>query len=80
MVRQLDQGEDYTLIQPVYSLNLVNDKCFDLGDDEFYHDYAIVNVAHTDRIISCASCSWNCPSSNPRLSLRRRWRCCGYAS
>ena len=51
VVRQLDQGEDYTLIQPVYSLNLVNDKCFDLGDDEFYHDYAIVNVAHSDRII-----------------------------
>ena len=51
VVRQLEQGEDYTLIQPVYSLNLVNDKCFDLGDDEFYHDYAIVNVAHTDRII-----------------------------
>ena len=50
-MRKLDQGEDYTLIQPVYSLNLVNDKCFDLGDDEFYHDYAIVNVAHTDRII-----------------------------
>jgi len=51
VVRQLDQGEDYTLIQPVYSLNLVNDKCFDLGDDEFYHDYAIVNLAHSDRII-----------------------------
>ena len=51
VVRQLGKGEDYTLIEPVYSLNLVNDKCFDLGDDEFYHDYAIVNVAHSDRII-----------------------------
>ena len=51
VVKQLNQGEDYTLIQPVYSLNLINDVGFDAGPDEFYHDYDIVNVAHTDRII-----------------------------
>ena len=51
VVKQLNKGEDYTLIQPVYSLNLINDVGFDAGPDEFYHDYAIVNVAHTDRII-----------------------------
>ena len=51
VVKQLEKGESYTLLQPVYSLNLVNGHCFDFSDDEFYHDYAIVNVAHTDRII-----------------------------
>ena len=51
VVKQLDEGEDYTLLQPVYSLNLINDVGFDAGPDEFYHDYAIVNVEHTDRII-----------------------------
>ena len=51
VVKQLNKGEDYTLLQPVYSLNLINDVGFDAGPDEFYHDYAIVNVAHTDRII-----------------------------
>ena len=51
VVKQLDKGEDYTLLQPVYSLNLINDVGFDAGPEEFYHDYAIVNVAHTDRII-----------------------------
>ncbi len=51
IVKQLDKGEDYTLLQPVYSLNLINDCGFDAGPDEFYHDYAIVNVEHTDRII-----------------------------
>ncbi len=51
VVKQLNKGEDYTLIQPVYSLNLINDVGFDAGPDEFYHDYTIVNVAHTDRII-----------------------------
>ena len=51
VVKQLDVNEDYKLLQPVYSLNLINDVGFNAGPDEFYHDYAIVNVAHTDRII-----------------------------
>ena len=51
VVEQLKKGEDYTLIQPVYCLNLINDIGFESAPDDFYHDYAIVDVAHTDRII-----------------------------
>ena len=51
VVRQLKRNEDFKLVHPVYSLNLINDVGFDAGPDEFYHDYAIVNVEHTDRII-----------------------------
>ena len=51
IVKQLKEGEDYTLIHPVYSLNLVNEGKFQPDTTEFYHDYAIVNVAHSDRII-----------------------------
>lgn len=51
VVKQLNKGEDYTLIQPVYSLNLINDVGFEADANEFYHDYAIVNVEHSDRII-----------------------------
>ena len=51
IIRQLDKGEDYSLIQPVYCLSLVNDKAFDYETDEFYHDYAIVDVEHTNRHI-----------------------------
>lgn len=51
IVKQLKEGEGYDLIQPVYCLNLVNDVGFESGPDEFYHDYAIVNVEHSDRII-----------------------------
>jgi len=51
VVKQLKKGEDYTLIQPVYCLNLINDIGFESAPDDFYHDYAIVDVAHTDRII-----------------------------
>ena len=51
VVKQLEASEKYKLIQPVYSLNLINDTGFDSDPDEFYHDYAIVDVAHTDRRI-----------------------------
>ena len=50
-VRQLGSGEAYELLQPVYSLNLVNTVFEpDLGD-EFYHYYRMVHVEHTDRVI-----------------------------
>ena len=51
VVKQLKKGEDYTLIQPVYSLNFINEGMFQPDTDEFYHDFAIVNVEHSDRII-----------------------------
>ena len=51
IVKQSDANENYRLIKPVYYLNLVNDIGFKSAPEEFYHDYAIVNVAHTDRII-----------------------------
>ena len=51
VIKQLGTSEDYSLLQPVYALNLINDVGFDAGPDEFSHDYAIVNVEHSDRII-----------------------------
>ena len=51
VVKQLGTSEDYSLLQPVYALNLINDVGFNAGPDEFYHDYAIVNVEHSDRVI-----------------------------
>ena len=51
VIKQLGTSEDYSLLQPVYALNLINDVGFQAGPDDFYHDYAIVNVAHSDRII-----------------------------
>ena len=51
VVKQLEPGEKFDLVQPVYSLNLINDTGFESDPDEFYHDYAIVDVAHTDRRI-----------------------------
>ena len=49
-VRQLGGTGKYELLQPVYSLNLVND--IFLPDVEgYYHDYRIVQVEHTDKVI-----------------------------
>ena len=39
-VRQLDKRENYDLLQPVYSLNLVND-VFEPELKEYYHHYEI---------------------------------------
>ena len=48
-VSQLDKGGDYELLQPVYSLNLVNDTFSE--SPEYYHDYRIVEVAETREVI-----------------------------
>ena len=48
-VKQLEMGDDYELLQPVYSLNLVNDT-FAEGD-RYYHDYRIVEVEETSQVI-----------------------------
>lgn len=48
-VSQLDKSRPYELLQPVYSLNLVNDTFSDSPD--YYHDYRIVEVAETKEVI-----------------------------
>ena len=48
-VSQLERGCDYELLQPVYSLNLVNDTFS--SSDEYYHDYRIVERADTREVI-----------------------------
>lgn len=48
--RQLDKGGHYSDLQPVYSLNLVND-VFRTDTDEFYHDYGIMDIKYRGQII-----------------------------
>lgn len=50
-VRQLDATEKYNLLQPVYSLNLVNDIFEPSLPNEYYHYYRMVHVEHSERII-----------------------------
>ena len=48
-VSQLETGEEYELLQPVYSLNIVNDVYCD--SKSYYHDYRIVAIEETDEVI-----------------------------
>ena len=48
-VSQLVRGETFECLQPVYSLNMVNDT-FSSSND-YYHDYRIVEVAETKEVI-----------------------------
>ena len=49
-VRQLGAGYKYELLQPVYSLSLVND-VFMPDVPEYYHDYRLVHIEHSDKVI-----------------------------
>ena len=49
VMKQVGKAELFTLIQPVFSLNLLNDNMKGEAPDEFYHDYAILNVDHPER-------------------------------
>ena len=49
-LRQLEKGFDYSLLKPVYSLNLVND-IFETDLPGFYHYYKLVHEEHTEKVI-----------------------------
>jgi len=49
-VRQLDRGEGYVLLNPVYGLALVNQN-FDSDPTQWYHHYNMVKVGNAEKII-----------------------------
>ena len=50
-VRQLRRNRKYELLQPVYSLNLVNESFMNDYPDEYIHNYNMVHELHSDKII-----------------------------
>ena len=51
-VSQLEKSDSYKLLQPVFSLNIVNDVFeTDLPKDEYYHYYQLVHERHTNKVI-----------------------------
>ena len=80
-VRQLGGRESkYELLQPVYSLNLVND-IFLPDVPDAYHDYQIVQVEHTDKVIEGLRFIFvELPKSSHKISKARKWRCSGCAT
>ena len=49
-VRQLERGNEYHLLQPVYTLAILNED-FDRKTDQFYHHFQIINRENTDEVI-----------------------------
>ena len=49
---QLDKKRKYEFLQPVYSLNLVNETFMKEYPDEFIHNYNVVHELHSDEIIN----------------------------
>ena len=49
-VRQLKKSKKYHLLQPVYSLSLVNE-VFENDIEDFYHYYRLVHEEHTEKVI-----------------------------
>jgi predicted transposase/invertase (TIGR01784 family) len=49
-VNQLDSGEDFKLLQPVYGLGIINE-IFDHKTPEFYHHYQTINRKNTNEVI-----------------------------
>ncbi len=50
-VRQLDKSRRYEYLQPVYSLNLVNETFLNDYPDEFIHNYDVIHELHSDKVI-----------------------------
>jgi len=49
-VRQLDKNMGYHLLQPVYTLAILNEN-YDRATENFYHHYSIVNRENTEEVI-----------------------------
>jgi predicted transposase/invertase (TIGR01784 family) len=47
---QLDKGEDFCLLQPVYAMGILNEN-FDHKTTEFYHRYQMANRQNTDEVV-----------------------------
>jgi len=77
-VKQIKSGEQYDQLQPVYSLNLVDDTFTPESDLAYYHHYQIVNIANTERRIEGLEFIFielpkYCPKNFTEKKLRALW-------
>ena len=71
-VRQLGRSKKYHLLQPVYSLSLVND-VFEPNMEEFYHYYRMVHEEHTEKVIDGLNLVFvELPKFKPQTVMEKR--------
>lgn len=72
-VRQLDKRTNYSFLQPVYSLNLVNSVFLKDLPNEFIHNYNIVHELHSDKVINGLHLTFvELPKFKPTTRLEKR--------
>ena len=72
-VRQLRRNRKYELLQPVYSLNLVNESFMNDYPDEYIHNYNMVHELHSDKIIEGLHLTFvELPKSKPHTQSERK--------
>jgi len=49
-IKQLDAGQDYSILKPVYTLAILNEK-YDHKTERYYHHHQIINRENTDEVI-----------------------------
>ena len=76
-VRQLEKGEDYTLLQPVIGLSLLDDIFDSKNETAYYHHYRIVNVENPERVIEGLQLVFielpKFREEHPQAARRLRW-------
>lgn len=71
-VTQAKESQTYEQLQPVYSLNLVND-IFEPGMPEFIHNYQIVHDKYSDKVIKGLHFTFiELPKFTPKSILEKR--------
>ncbi len=71
-VTQAKESQTYEQLQPVYSLNLVND-IFEPGVPEFIHNYQIVHDKYSDKVIKGLHFTFiELPKFTPKSTLEKR--------
>jgi predicted transposase/invertase (TIGR01784 family) len=73
-VSQLDKSDSYKLLQPVFSLNIVNDIFeTDLPKDEYYHYYQLVHERHTNKVIKGLHIAFiELPKFQPKNNIEKK--------
>jgi len=78
-IKQVGRGVQYKGLQPVYSLNIINEN-FDDKSDTYIHHYQIIHTQDSEKVMKDWNlCLLNFQSSELKNLLTRNYKCYGCA-
>ena len=76
-VTQIERGENYDALMPVYGLNLVND-IFDVTSEDYYHRYTMCEPSNPEKMIDVIELFFfELPKFKPKTFSQRKCKFCG---